>query len=323
MKRAEWTVVAMLALAACSESHDRTPGSQTHFVSCDENSDCSSLGDGFSCWAGRCRDLNASEAGHDAAIMSVDSGTNTSTAEICDGSDDIRLGLWNDGGQVDVSSKFTNPFGFSFAFVDGHCRYYASVDTMTGIASGMLDATDAASLARDIGYAQIAKFSQHYDQGCPDAGASRIGDGAHAFGCSCGCDDDAPTGLAEAEAASHTWIERFAKQGKPLGGAVRVAAVNGTVVSSPMPLAWPLDRAIADFVIPGMTFTVDSGLVIDDAMDAAALRTLRSRMAAVMPGYAKIAIMDGALSYTLFVRDELPPDVDAAAHTFQMSSVQP
>ena len=110
--------------------------------------------------------------------------------QICDGSDDIRLGMWNGGGGVDLSYAFTNPFGFAFAFVDGHCRYYASTDTMTGIATGMLDGTDAASLARDMGYAQIAKFGRgQLRSGL--SGCGRIvdsGDGANAFGCSCGCE---------------------------------------------------------------------------------------------------------------------------------------
>ena len=59
---------------------------------------------------------------------SGDGGGTASNGEyaLCDGSDEIRLGVASDGGALDTAYELTNPYGHSFLFIDGHCHYYAS-----------------------------------------------------------------------------------------------------------------------------------------------------------------------------------------------------
>jgi hypothetical protein len=394
MKQYGWMLVVMLAFAACSDSHDRAPGSQTHFlescedtcaapyacvcgvctlhcskdaqctdhatnaacsvarseddrqcgatvcdISCSGDGDCRSLGDGFVCDAGRCRAVpvridagskdsgthagaNASDAatttGRDAAATVFDAATTAdggdAKMQICDGSDGIRLGMWSGGGFVNNAYPFLYPYGRFFAFVDGHCRFYASNDVMTGIASGTLSAAEADQLAREVRYAQIATFSQHHDASdCADGGSSAISDGAHTFGCDCDCDADAPAGLADAEAASTTWITNLVASGDLSDGPVRAAAIEvATDASSPSGDAWPLAWPIADIVVPNSNLVEESGLDIGDPADTTALRALRSKAAKAS---VQIGIVDSTASYMLFVRDELPTDVAAAVKT--------
>ncbi|HEX7480074.1 MAG TPA: hypothetical protein VF331_19910 [Polyangiales bacterium] len=250
----------------------------------------------------------------DAATTGSDAG---SSAGICDGSDGIRLGMWSGGGFVSQEWLFMHPYGGAFAFVDGHCRFYASTNAMKSIATGSLTTAEAKQLATEIGWAQIDAFSRHEDASCPDAGASMISNGVHAFGCSCGCDANAPAGLAAAEAASHVWTKRLAEQGTALDGAVRATLEAYGDGVAPGTLKWPLTRSASDFISHG-TLDASSGVVVDDTTQAAQLRMLRQLTLAQMPQAEAIQVDIGSSgTYTLLVRDELPANVATAVAAFK------
>ena len=231
----------------------------------------------------------------------------------CDGSNDIRLGMWLDAGP---GNAFMQPFGFRFAFVDGRCRYVASSDAMVGIASGVLDSARVEELARDVSYARIAEFSAHSDEVCFEGGRSAISDGARSFGCGCECDEGAPAALISAEAASHRWIDRLVAEGSLSTGAVRAVAVKydsgGPYADSP---AWPLARPITDILVSEFLLREDAGAIIDDAEDAATLRALRTQ--AMTRGTFVIYVLDAMQQYYLLVRDEPESPTEAAVRAFR------
>jgi hypothetical protein len=229
----------------------------------------------------------------------------------CDGSDAIRLGMWTGAASL---GGFMRPFGLEFAFVDGHCAYVASTSAADGIATGVLDATRVAELARDVGYARIAEFSAHTPEPCFEAQPAVVSDGRASFACGCGCDADSPPDLVAAEAASHRWIQRLVADAPRRVAAVRAAALideDGPYADSP---AWPLSQPITDVLETVLTRSWnDAGKVFEDASDVAALRALRVRAAS--RGTA-IFVVVGQQQYSLEVRDELPVATDAAVRAF-------
>jgi hypothetical protein len=236
-------------------------------------------------------------------------------AAFCDGSDDLRLGMWTPWQFYD---SFSAPFGGEFAFVDGACNYVASIHPDAGIVTGVLDAAHVVELARDVGYARIAEFSGHLDAICFEGAYSVIRDGSNEFGCGCECDEGTPEDLVAAELASRRWIARLAAEGTAPTGPVRAMAVKDSNPPYIDARPWPLERPITDILEDQDTRGWDdAGAVIDDVEDAAALRALRPTEMAL--GSA-IYVVEGGQQYTLSLRDELPAATDAAIRAFESAS---
>lgn len=241
---------------------------------------------------------------------------------ICDGSNDIRLAFTVEGGGlVELSFYFTNPHGFSYAFVDGQCRFYAGGNAMKGIHTGTLTAAQAEQFASDIhwrGFLDIAGPSQG---GCPDGSTISIFVPGASSACTCGCPIGSPRSAAITQAA--TWMEMLAGMGSPLDRPLHAMAIptTGAAIMG-NPSAWPLARAMSD--IPGLIVsestmpTADSGAAFTDMLDVAMLRALR---AAALSAYANASSVpvqnagDTAI-FALYVRDDLPAAVDSAFSAF-------
>jgi hypothetical protein len=285
-------------------------------VACQRNSDCNPLGAGYTCEGSRCRAMPRA-----SGITGV-SGETPPPPKICDGSDDIRIGIWNAAGSFTTSGwTFMHPVADSFAFIDGHCQFYASADALTGVASGSLDAATAAQLAIEIRLASFPRFQAFNYPGCSDGGTSIMSDGTHVFACMCGeCGDDAPAGLPEALDAGQTWIKQLVAQGTPWNFEVRAVATDflGTVHLEE-PQTWPLTLSIDEILVPNLEITVDSGAGFD-AAEAATLRRMRKQQATVVPRGEDIYVTDGSKKYSLFVRDELPHETTKPFTDFETAS---
>jgi hypothetical protein len=290
-------------------------------VACQHNSDCNLLGAGYTCEASRCRATT-----RESTSTSSDAGANAATQtgvpvpKICDGSDDIRLGIWNTPGSFSgPADTFMTPFGYTFAFVDGHCRFYASTKARIGLVGGTLDSAEAEQLAREIGLASFSEFDGTLIQGCLDGGSTMIGDGVHAFSCMCGdCGDSAPTGMAEAVDAGQAWIMRLATEGAPWSGAIRAVAIDfmePPYFEAPQP--WPLATSIDDIWVPSADLNGDSGTVFDSAADTAALQAVRTQHNMLLVPFDYISVTAGEKKYSLYVRDELPRKTTASFTRFQ------
>lgn len=344
-------LLCMLAASGCAKSEPVGSSSSTNFVVCEDDSDCAGHVGAVGCdEQGYCVDADGERitasggaddgsagggadagpatrdaastdaAGTDAAGTIVDAAT---TEPICDGSPDMRLGITAGGGFVVSTYMFTNPYGSQFLFVDGQCRYYASVDYMQGIATGTLSSAQAQQLAADIGWSMLPAWSTYSDTQCPDAGASIIMQPSYAVTCICGCQDMGPPGLAVAMTKALEWVENLNTQGTRSTGAV--SAIAGTVDAvSGVELAWPLDRSIAD--IPDLVqqdvniFAGGSGARFEDPVEASALRDLRSAAVDQVMSAQTIPVIDDGQPYVVFARDELPDGVDAAINALQAST---
>jgi hypothetical protein len=310
-------------------------------VECTAAGDCASLGEGFACSAGRCRipdDATNTDAGAAGAAGSSsgagaggtagasggsadagagDDGGAPSADVLCDGSDDMRLSLTISGGLVFQSYQFTNPFGSRFLFVDGHCRYYASGDYLQGNVSGTLSADQAEQLAEAIGWSMIESWSAVSESpNCADGGYTALVKPGFETGCVCFCDAaTAPPGKAAAIARVPVWIDMLVEQGTPLLASVSALA-NEFDPAGAATRPWPLDRAMAEIELlirePGEL----PGARFDDASEAQQLRDLRAQMQTGL-----LLVTDAGSDYVLYVRDDLPDDVAAAASALRAGSM--
>lgn len=220
---------------------------------------------------------------------------------ICDGSADIRFGYDVSGGWItDPSALFFTQYGWSFAYVRGDCGYVAAKEPEGQFHTGVLSATQAEQLSKEVDYRTLDRRARAPGRPpCPDAPGERI-HGAHAtLHCTC-C----------GPVASRVAV-RLADQGKPVEAAVTVAVVPGTraVPDADWP-TWPLAVPITTFFTSqGATPDADDGVRVDDSDDAAALRALRDGF---RNANGTVMVQDGGLPYELYVRDELPADMEAA-----------
>jgi hypothetical protein len=240
-------------------------------------------------------------------------------AELCDGSTDLRLGYSADGGFVDVTFYFTNPYGHWFLFIDGQCNYYVSMGYREGIATGMLDAQQAEALALNVEWASIDELTIEDVETCPDAGSDNVWapDGRR-VSCTCGC-DEGPVSTRKMDALGYMrdLMNELSMSGQSVTGPV--SALASLASPSTDELAWPLDMAMAD--VPNLVHDLnDLGsspqyALFEDAEDATALRMLRAQQ---QPG-TPLSVTDGQATYQLWIRDELPDGVSEAIDSFQSS----
>jgi len=253
-------------------------------------------------------------------------GERSPTADpICNGSDAIRLSLdISGGGLVPSSYAFTHPHGHAYLFVDGRCTFYVSgLDYMTGIHTGTLPPDFAAQLATDIHWAELPELEGMGPDACPDGSYTTINALGFKARCSCGsCGTDAPPGKLEAIQKAGEWIQMVSELGVPLRGPVSALVMPEEASRTGDPATWSLSRAITDIpglvVRAGTSTSAGSGVRFDDDVDNAALRALRDRQHSMYPnqGFARVWMSVGEPVYELYVRDELPPEVESAFTEF-------
>jgi len=267
-----------------------------------------------------CERAGSDSAAGQCALREQGRACGEAAPELCDGSDDIRLGFMLGGGFVPSSYQFTNPYGIVFAAIDGHCRYYASRNYMEGTYSSTLTADEAAQLADDLGFDRIDSWAGHHGKNCPDAGGVTLATTTAALTCVCGC-DGAPAGAAEAIQRLSEWAARLIEQGGPLDGAVSaLAEPSSAVLPSSMVRAWPLAQPLTHY--PGLITDSQTGsgpvARFEQAADAKSLRDLRNATFAADATLQSILVNDGSGTgnYQLYVRDELPSDRATAIRDF-------
>jgi hypothetical protein len=205
--------------------------------------------------------------------------------------------------------------------VDGHCHYYVENGSMNGMREGVLSASQADQLAHEVGITRLTGSTTPPDFVCFDGGSTLIATRAAAMRCECGgCFGPQAASKTAAIKSAHAWIDRLAMQGTPISGSVWAMAIQDNFAgASQEPLAWPLARpmgSIDGLVQPSLPTASSQGARFDDAAEAMALRELRQQAAAIANA-SFVAIQDGAMKYDLYVRDELPADVDQALTTFE------
>ncbi len=235
---------------------------------------------------------------------------------LCDGSQDIRLGVVVEGGFVETTYEHTNPYGHSFLFVDGRCHYYASESWLKGVVQGDLSQERAAQISKALALPRVQALDYHDAESCPDAGAVWVRTAAGYVDCTCGCDAKAPAGVEAAiDAAGELKLELLA-EGEPLAGPIRLLAVvedkplgSGAGVAE-WPLIWPLSDI-------GMTWESLSRRIqlttrLLSGRDAETVRMLRARRLESDPHAGSLQTTDLGKTYSLFMREELPESAQRA-----------
>jgi len=243
--------------------------------------------------------------------------------ELCDGSSTVRLMEHSGGGFLSEGQYFMQPYGSSVFVVLGTCDYYA-LGTSGDWRAGHLSATEADSLSSSVDYERMPEFGRYRDnESCPDAGAQYLQAPGSWTMCTCGCGDDAPTGLSMALASASSAGEMYGTTGPiMMSDAVTVVALPGdrTPEAAPEnPPGWPIDTPLADLVHAGDgAIMADEGTRITDAGDVAALRALRTAAKqGSTPGDGLFTFVRGPDDsvYGVLIRDDLPDDVAASVDT--------
>jgi hypothetical protein len=250
---------------------------------------------------------------HDA-----DGGSPADPDRLCDGELEIRL-LYTagGGGLVEDTFHFTNPFGFFFLAIDGKCRYYLNSHADCGIVAGVLETSDEQQLSAALHWRDLAAWSaqNRMDGSCPDAGLVMLGRSNAVATCSCGCDPNAPAGLADALQRAHEWLMQLEARGQPLAGPVSGLAVPTEVAGrNDRSVDWPLARSmssIADLIVLPGDARLGQGPYarFEDPAETAQLRALRSERAEARMSAGTFWVREEATLYNVVVRDELPANV--------------
>lgn len=250
------------------------------------------------------------------------SGGKGGSYTICDGSADIRLAMAIEGGQVDTTYQLTNPYGHSFVFVDGQCRYYASSSWLGGVVQGGLSGARAAELEQSLILARISQLDYHDPESCPDADVTWLRTSAGYADCSCGCDAKAPKGLADALGIAGMLQHELAEMGSALGGSIQLAVIVEDGLTSLSTPAWPLIWPLNDIAVTWEAYTrrPDANLRLLTGDEAAAVRMLRAQTLAADASARSIRVRDLGKTYSLFMREELPDGVQRAIETLEQGA---
>jgi hypothetical protein len=254
-------------------------------------------------------------SGHKHADGTSSGGSSGGTYALCDGSNEMRLGLSLEGGQVDTTYQLTNPYGHSFLFIDGRCHYYASASWLKGVVAGELSETRAKELAKSLDLKRIDQLDYHDVESCPDAGATWLRTSAGYVDCTCGCDAKAPKGIEAAIGAASELKDELAGKGSALAGPILLAVMveEGTGAGRTLP-AWPLIWPLSDVAVTWEAYTrkPDASLRRLSGDEADAARTLRSEALASDPSASGVHVTDQSKTYDLFMREELPDEAQSA-----------
>jgi hypothetical protein len=267
-------------------------------------------------------------ASTDPAADSGSPATDAPAEPLCDGSDTLRLTYTSTGGgQTEDTFAFTNPHGHAYLLVDGKCRYYASDRYMRGIITGTLSAEEAAQLSADVHWSELDQLSTVEPtqvNGCFDAGGTALTKAHAAVSCGCGC---AGGPVSDALVKAREWFEMLMESGEPIPGPVSalVQVFEGFKSPGQPELDWPLARPMDE--IPNLiTERIDPRLktgpwaVFDAPEEYTKLRELREQTLSTdidMPNSSigisrAVLISGGQTGRALFVRDELPAEIEQA-----------
>lgn len=244
-------------------------------------------------------------------------------AEICDGSDDIRIAnFYKGGGQVEAGSEHLSADGAHYFYLDGHCRYWVlpaeSNSELLPTHTGALSAPEVEALADRLKlhlWEQYATATVTPHQ-LSDAGVSTLHFGAIDLSCPTNCDRSSYDAQVKAiQKTLHDEIRALHAQGTPLDGPVRVMGVryelHGEAYKWPM-ASWSLSMPVEDVLVP-LEDTSSHPPFELNGEDAMKIRDLRSKTLRgdYQPDWQRTHIVvqnqqDSVVN--LFVRDVLPFD---------------
>jgi hypothetical protein len=258
-------------------------------------------------------------AGADAsADAQADGGMSMQSYALCDGTSAVRLAMAVEGGQVEPTYDFTNPYGHTFLFVLGTCHYYASSAWLQGTVEGDLSASQAAQIEQRLSLAELnSKIMYHDLESCPDAGPVWVRTASGYADCVCGCDSRAPALVGAVVAQAGTLRDELIAAGTAASGDVELFAVDWMDSGGPQPndLSWPFAWSVSEVSVTQEELFQDRSVpkrrTLRDA-EARSARMLRSMALARDPFSSRIRVVQSGKGYQIYVRDVLPAAVQQA-----------
>jgi hypothetical protein len=257
------------------------------------------------------------------------SGTSTDagqTGPLCDGSDDIRLGIGGGRGsffdEAEALGLFAEPYGPSFLYVDGQCRFWIGGRShLEGLRQGQLSEGQGAELAQDVGFHRLAEWQNagSLNDCPPDSGGAGILGPDHAVSC-CSC--SGRPGFGNALAAARQWHARLWEGAEPLNADLHIAArldpFRESSISNPANLffiEWPLSWSLTEVAEADGSLDPD-GRRIEDPEEQQTLRELRAVGLDRDPSANKVPVIQEEQRYYVYIRDDLPASTHRAIETF-------
>jgi hypothetical protein len=331
MKALLMVIAAGAVLCACAQrtrpDHlTRIDGGATASQSDGSTSNVANSGDRGWLRSSRHSSMTAPRGDH-RAEADIDSGSEKSGTELCDGTNAVRLLYEVYGGFGTQTDQFSSVYGSTFFFIDGSCHFYVSETSVHGVRTGTLNTAAAAQLSADLGWSKLDEWRDYGtrgDQGCPDAPVSLLAKQNVALRCVCGCDPGAPAGLADSQRNAARWVATLWQQGDELTTAVSAIAIPGRRPNSHY-VSWPLTRSMSSIADLIMTPNTQQLLVgpyarFDNVAEALALRKLRSDAFTHDTEHALvIPVSESGAKYDLLVRDELPDETTHELSKFEKS----
>lgn len=244
-------------------------------------------------------------------------------AEICDGSEGLRLAMVLGGGGI-VANEIEREVGFSYLYVLGTCEYFAlpadGGEQWPDAHTGVLDPATEEQLSRAIDYGALADVAGSWSSaGVSDGSTLLVSDGTHTVACYAGC-EDGPEG-AQALWSEMSWIDMLWNASEPYAGSLRVSVIGwADATLDELPVPWPLASDPWSIARDG---NVDpppeagEAVLIDDAEDVATLRELRRQyreddlpdgVPNALQAYGHLTFVNegGQDLFQLWMRDSLP-----------------
>lgn len=277
-------------------------------------------------------DTEGTSTGEDSSSSDAIDPDSTSTstgeeeetwAEICDGSEDLRLAMTLTGGGS-VGNELVREIGFHYLYVSGTCEYWV-LPTLEDAPwpdtrRGTLDLEAERALSQALDYGNLAELAGEWGIDEGDGAVLLVSDGTDTVTCHAGCE----TGP---EAAQALWTEFFARidplweDSEPYLGPLRISVVGWVdSVIDELGVPWPLERDAWSIATDGDAKPgpeAAPSMLIDDPEEVAFLRELRRqyREDDLLPNIPNALHAYGHLSFTsesgqdlfqLWMRDALP-----------------
>jgi hypothetical protein len=233
-------------------------------------------------------------------------------AEICDGSQDLRLAWFLSSSGGVLRTPFQIELGFSYLYVRGDCQYWV---LRSGLEShhGELDAEQEAALAQLVHYGDWDGLTERWpDPGWWDVPLMVIDDGHGEFSIGClGECPVAPEPVREMQAAYRDELQSMWDAGERSTGPMRLLAARvpeGDEPDSMFVVPWTVDLDLASVAVdhiemeePGMS------ALIDDPATLASLREFGDQHADALEQFSDFYVeVEPGVIYELYVRDAVP-----------------
>lgn len=243
---------------------------------------------------------------------------------ICDGSHEIRLAVSRRGGGPDV--ELMREIGTEYLYVLGTCEYWVlglhAQPVWPDARYGILDEPTVSALAAELEYYEWDRLRGAWGTSTPIADATTLllHDGSSTISCYSDCNDSAE--VAEISQRASSWIHVLWDGAQPVEGGLRAIAYSYPTMADPSFRTWPLSWPISQIAKTSSehVYQEGSGVVIDDAEDAATLRAWRSdyRDGTIPREFANTLTQSGLLMFidsenvgtNFWMRDSIPIEND-------------